>query len=383
MTLFIRVLWVVAALTGVASAQHAGDIPPALAWNKLKGPCPANLDWASLRGKVVVVSFSPGDVFPSDIDDWNEAARDFQGDQVQFIQVVGGSEFLLDRALQQTPYPGCVLFDADLRNHENFKLPPLFGRTVVVDRLGFIVGYARGGGDIEDAVRSVLENHPDTGLDETPPQPRPYDAAAGVDRASYGIHISLAQVGELRLLGAGGSDRYISRNQPPKPIVMDLWDTPPTRIAFPEKLTEENYDVTANMPGTDRELLRQLIREAVEREFELVVEKEERTERVYILTAQNRSPKLQPAIDGEKFMCGEGQGSIIGTAQAMQDIAGVFEGLLNTPVIDGTGLKGKYNYSVMSKLSESEGAFDMAHQLGLELTEAERPIEMLVVRKIQ
>ena len=74
---------------------------------------------------------------------------------------------------------------------------------------------------------------------------------------------------------------------------------------------------------------------------------------------------------------------IIGTAQAMQDIAGVFEGLLNTPVIDGTGLKGKYNYSVMSKLSESEGAFDMAHQLGLELTEAERPIEMLVVRKIQ
>ena len=67
----------------------------------------------------------------------------------------------------------------------------------------------------------------------------------------------------------------------------------------------------------------------------------------------------------------------------MQDIASAFEGLLNTPVVDGTGLKGKYNYSASSKLSESEAAFDLAHQLGLELKEAEKPIEMLVVRKIQ
>jgi uncharacterized protein (TIGR03435 family) len=383
MRLSIRVLWVVAALTGVANAQHAGDIPPALAWNKLKGNCPANLDWADLRGKVVVVSLSPDDVFPIDIDDWQEAARPFQGGQVQFIQVVGGSEFLLDQALQQTAYHGCVLFDADLRNHKNFKLPPLFGRTVLVDRLGFIVGYARGGDDINDAVRSVLDNRPDTGLDETPPQPRPYDPAAGLDQASYGIHISLAQVGELRSLGAGGPDHYISKNQPMRLIVLDLWNTPLARIAFPEKLAEGNYDVTAYMPGVDRELLRQFIREAVERQFGLVVEKEERTEKVYILSTQNRSPKLQPAVNGEKWMCGGGQGSIIGTAQAMQDIAGVFEGLLNAPVVDGTGLKGNYNYSALSKLSESEAAFDLAHQLGLELTAAERPIEMLVVRKIQ
>jgi len=122
----------------------------------------------------------------------------------------------------------------------------------------------------------------------------------------------------------------------------------------------------------------------VEWQFGLVVEKEERTERVYMLTPlQKRSPKLQPAINGEKWMCGGGQGSIIGTAQAMPDIARAFEGLLNAPVIDGTGLKGKYNYSALSKLSESEAAFDLAHQLGLALTEAERPIEMLVVRKIQ
>ena len=82
-------------------------------------------------------------------------------------------------------------------------------------------------------------------------------------------------------------------------------------------------------------------------------------------------------------MCGGGQGSIIGTAQTMQDIARAFEGLLNVPVVDGTGLKGTYNYSALSKQSQSEAAFDLAHQLGLELTEAERPIGMLIVRNIQ
>ena len=384
MKLFVRALWVIAALTGAVSAQHTGDIPPALVWDKLKGNCPASLDWASLRGKVVEVFLSPDDVFPDDIDDWKEAAQNFQGEQVSFIHVVGGSEFLLDQALQQTAYRGCVLFDTDGRNFKSFNLP-LIGRTVVVDQWGFIAGYDHGQDDMKGALRSVLNNQRDTGLDETPPQPRPSDPAAVLTPApSYAVHISLARQGGLRSLGAGLPGRYISKNQPLKLIILDLWNTPLARTAFPEKLAEGNYDVTADMPGIDREPLLQLIREAVERQFGLRIEREERTERVYMLTTlRNPSPQLQPAISGEEWMCGGGQGSIIGTAQTMQDIARAFEGLLNVPVVDGTGLKGTYNYSALSKLSQSEAAFDLAHQLGLELTEAERPIGMLIVRNIQ
>ena len=63
-------------------------------------------------------------------------------------------------------------------------------------------------------------------------------------------------------------------------------------------------------------------------------------------------------------MSGVGQGSIIGTAQTMDEIASAFEGELQTPVINETQLKGKYDYSASSKLSEPEFAFDLAHQLG-------------------
>src|SRR5690348_5978353 len=102
-------------LDGAASAQHSGDTPPALVWNKLKGNCPASLDWASLRGKVVVVSFAADSVFPDDIVEWNEVAQKFDGEQVLFLRVVGESEFLLDRALERTAFQGCILFD-------NFKM---------------------------------------------------------------------------------------------------------------------------------------------------------------------------------------------------------------------------------------------------------------------
>jgi uncharacterized protein (TIGR03435 family) len=67
----------------------------------------------------------------------------------------------------------------------------------------------------------------------------------------------------------------------------------------------------------------------------------------------------------------------------MQEIARVFEGMLNTPVIDSTDLKGKYNYSASNELSGTESALDLAHQLGLELTEAMRPLQMLVVRQLK
>jgi uncharacterized protein (TIGR03435 family) len=383
MKLTVLTLWMITVLSGFASAQRSGDIPPALVWNKLKANCPASLDWAALRGKVVVVSLTGEPVFPEDPVEWNAVPQNFQGEQVLFIRVVAGSEFLLDQALKQTAFQGCILFDSDLANLQNFRLPR-FERTVVVDQLGVIAGYSRGGPD-EDDVRAALNHQKAAGLSEVPPQPRPFDSDAGVDPVpSYEVHISPAPRGELRALGQGRPDLYIAKNQPLKLIILDLWNTPMARIAFPKKLDEGNYDVTAHIPVADRDLLLRLIRKAVEKQFGLLVEREERTQRIYVLEAfGNPSPQLQPAMSSEKSMSGGGQMSIIGTAQTMQDVAQAFEGLLNVPVVDGTGLKGKYNYSASSKLSEPEAAFDLAHQLGLKLTQADEQIEMLVVRKVQ
>ncbi len=373
----------IAVLSGVAGAQHSGDVPPALVWNKLKGNCPARLDWTSLRGNVVVVSFTHGVFVPDEVAEWNEAAGNFPGDPVLFMQVVGGSEFLLDQALKQAAFPGCILFDSELANQRNFKLPRLLPRTVVVDQLGVIAGYSRGGPD-EHGVRSVLNYRAETGLSEVPP-PVSGTGAGQEAYPTYEVHISPASRTELRSLGQlVDPDTYIARNHGLPAIISDLWETPGYRIAFPEKLDGGSYDVTAHIPGADRDRVRQMVQEAVERRFGLRVGKEERIERVYMLTASGTSsPHLAPATSGEKQMSAGGENSVSGTAHTMQEMARMFAELLSVPAFDETGLKGKYNYSASSKLSGTDAVFDMALQLGLQLTQAERPIEMLVVRKVQ
>jgi uncharacterized protein (TIGR03435 family) len=377
--LSVRVLYAIALLTGAVRGEHSGDLPPALVWNKTKGNCPASLDWLSLRGNVVVVSLTAESVFPDDITDWNDVAGKFQGEPVVFIQVVAGSEFLLDAALDQTPFQGCILLDTDSRNHQNFKLPP-YERTVVVDETGVIAGYSPDDPD-EDAIRAVLNHEPYTALLETPPQPQWSKPAAGPDPVpSYAVRISPAQPGELRWLGTPERGSYVSQNQPLKLIILTLWDTPTARIVFPEHLDEARYDVTAHIPAGDSDALPRLLREAVERYFGLRIEKEERMQPIYVLTALSKSPRLQPAANGDDEMCGGGQGSIEGTARTLTGIAAALEGQLNVPVVDETGLQGKYNYAASSKLAGREAAIDMAHQLGLQLTPAERLMEMLVVR---
>jgi uncharacterized protein (TIGR03435 family) len=392
MRLGVWVLPLFALLAGAAVGQQRGDVPPALVWDKVKGKCPPRLDWSNLLGNVVVVSLGSDDVFPEDVAEWTDVQRTFQGKPVVFLLVVAGSEFLLEQALSQTANTkaadaGCVLLDGQQSNRRNLKLP-FFPSTVVIDQVGVIAGYSSGGPD-ERAILALLNHERETGLSVAPPQPGPYHptyepTTAARALPAFEVHISAASKDELRALGRGGPDVYISRNQPLKNIVMDLWETPFARISFPEKFDELNYNVTARIPFADLDLLRRLVREAIEKRFGLTIEKEMRMQPIYsLVTAPSASARIQPAEEDDICMSGGGQASLIGTAQSMQDIARALEGLSGRPVIDETGLKGKYNYSVSSKIPRPEVVFDFADQLGLKLTPAERQIEILVVRQLK
>ena len=154
MNVSVRVLLLCTGLTCVAVGQPWGEVFHALVWDKLKGDCPASLDWTSLRGKVVVVSFRTDPVVPEDAAERAEVLPKFDADHTLFIQIVAGSEFLLDQALSKAIHAGCILFDTNNVNSQNFKLLPV-SWTVVVDQLGVIAGSSQGGPD-ESRIRSVL-----------------------------------------------------------------------------------------------------------------------------------------------------------------------------------------------------------------------------------
>jgi uncharacterized protein (TIGR03435 family) len=385
MKLPIWLLLTAAAFGGAASAQTAGDLPPALSWDKLKGNCPASLDWSSLRGKVVAISIEQ--LFPSQIAEWKQMAEGFSDQSTVFLFVFSGSEFLLDQALEQSSYTGCVLLDEKMVNRQNFAIPRYIDNTVVVDGRGFLAGFELSGSydRVQTAVQALLDNTPVSGLRDSPrtvvaPSP---NTATDVPSPSYAVQIARAEKYERRALGMDLSEsgKYISRNQPLKNIIFDLWETSPSRISFPENLDDTRYDVIANMPSNDEGLVRTLVQEAVERYFGLHIEKETRSMRSYLLTVAEPSPHLQPAKEDEVGSFSNGQGVNTGTAAEMKDIAFILEDILGVPVIDQTGLAGKYDYFASSKLEGPAFALEMAQQLGLELKEAEQPVEMLVVEK--
>lgn len=370
----------IALAASLAPGQRRGDVPPELVWDSLKGNCPAHLDWVNLRGNAIVISFGADDVFPDEIAQRNEILQKFQDQAVLFVHIVDSSEFLLDQALKTTPYLGCLL-DRHEVNRRNFKLPPL-QRTVVVDQFGYIAGYDHTYPD-EDAIQRLVTHQVATGLFEEPPPPHPYEGQGTDLVPSYEVLISPAQKDELRVLGlATEPDLYLTKNQPLRLIILDLWRTPMAKIQFPENLDQGYYDVTARMPLADNQPLLKLVREAVEMRFGLRIEREVRTVAAYVLTASRPSAHLQPATEQDGWMSGGSEKSIIGSSQTMGDIAAILEDLLRKPVIDETGVEGKYNYSASSSLSGTEAVFDFAHQLGLELTPAARPVEMLIVRSV-
>jgi uncharacterized protein (TIGR03435 family) len=369
-----------AALAGVAAAQQRGDVPPLLVWNSLKSNCPASLDWINLRGKVVVIHFGDDTPDSEDVAEWNEVAQQFRDEPVLFLRIESGPAFFLDQALRTAPYLGCILMDREGVNVEQFKLAYL-GRPLVVDQLGVIAGYARH--EIEAAdIRALLKHETAPGLSEVPAPAGPDHRLDGVfdSQPSYAVQIAPSNKREL-LFGYYFEDRYVAKGVPLKRIVSEVWETPEARISFPPALDEAEYSVVAHIPADDRNALLQTVRSAIEKHFGLSVHREIRTEKVYLLKAsQTPSSQIQPYQNGDLQSTGGGPHSIGGSGETMRDIACQFECCLDAPVIDETGISGKFTYTASSNLAGTDAAFDMAHQLGLELIPAERPIEILVVR---
>jgi uncharacterized protein (TIGR03435 family) len=377
---FMRVLVLILVVANSGAAQWRGDIAPALIWDKLKGNCPANLNQPDLKGKVVVLSLGDDFPIPQSVADWNNLPKRFPDEPVVVLQVVTGPEFLIDQALKDATYQGCILIDGAGANRENFKLSSST-ETVVIDRGGLIAGYSRyaDGDPIERAIRAVLDNRLETGLSESPPEGQAWHARPA-ENVSWNVLIEPAKP-DVPHAFEDGPDRYLARNQSLDFIVSTLWNTPPALILLPDKAKSQRYTVSAHIPVSGYDLLLKLCREAVEKHFELLIDRELRVTRAYVMSASTRpSTHLQAAREDEQEMTGGGEGSIIGTHQTTRNIAATLQDLLGIPVVDEADMNGNYDYSATSSLAGSEAALDLARQLGFDLKPADRPVEILVAR---
>jgi uncharacterized protein (TIGR03435 family) len=168
-----------------------------------------------------------------------------------------------------------------------------------------------------------------------------------------------------------------------------------SQILGPGTLKSDHYDIVAKADGqVGEEQMKLMIRTLLGERFKLSFHRDKKELRAYALTVVKSGPKLHPAEgDGRSII----QNSAIGTtakSTTMAEFANFLAQPLQTPVVDATGLPGKYDFSLdfSSYLPEDKSARPdvgsillpaLQRELGLKLEPQKLLVEVFVVDQVE
>jgi uncharacterized protein (TIGR03435 family) len=181
-------------------------------------------------------------------------------------------------------------------------------------------------------------------------------------------------------------------------------------VGGPSWMESEKYDVTGQPEGQgqpSRTQLSAMMRKLLEDRFTFTFHREKRELPVYAITVAPGGPKLTKNDTNPNGLPGlffKGLGTLPGMNATMGDLAGVMQtAVLDRPVIDKTGLQGRYDFTLRWTPDETQfvnmgvrvppptndpdappGLFTaFQEQLGLKLESTKGPVEVLVVDRIE
>ncbi|HJZ98763.1 MAG TPA: TIGR03435 family protein [Candidatus Solibacter sp.] len=173
------------------------------------------------------------------------------------------------------------------------------------------------------------------------------------------------------------------------------WDLKDFEIAGPDWIKgEERYDIIAKAgrPASENEM-RQMLQALLVERFQMKLRRETKELPVYVLLPGKGEAKVRPAKADEKPMiAGGGQGTTF-TAFPISRFTFMLTRRMDRPVLDQTGLKGTYTYTIdlsglgfagrPAERQEGEAGpsifTTVQRDLGLKLEARKEPISMLVL----
>jgi uncharacterized protein (TIGR03435 family) len=185
--------------------------------------------------------------------------------------------------------------------------------------------------------------------------------------------------------GVGAGGRMMLKNVPLGNMIDHAYDFASTRTIFPADMPSERYDLMFTLPDKSKRILQQ----ELAKRFGYVAHKESRQADVLLLKVKNPNPpNLKPSQT--RFMSRmftDANKTVIEDSDIPMFCWHV-EGIVGKPVLDRTGLRGKYDITLEMKSIWDKPSKDMLDralldQLGLELVPSRGPIEMLVVEKVK
>jgi uncharacterized protein (TIGR03435 family) len=199
--------------------------------------------------------------------------------------------------------------------------------------------------------------------------------------------------GPLRVTGRFDPDGINFSQVTLRLCIQRAYGVKPNQVSGPEWISTERYTIIAKAAGATPEskLMLMLGRLLAER-FKLALHREQKEMPVYALVVGKNGAKMQEAKDEGATQIGGGDGAGVKFERASMDqLGGVLARSLDRPVVDETGLKGLYNFTLLaSEMSKASDVTDnpsiftaVQEQLGLRLEAKKAMIEILVVDRAE
>lgn len=218
--------------------------------------------------------------------------------------------------------------------------------------------------------------------------------------------VASVKVSQIARTGGEGSRRervdhtpgsLTMRNVRMKSAIQWAYNVKSYQVAGPDWLESERYDIVGKAAGeVDEDQLRLMLQTLLADRFKLTLHREEKVLGVFALTVGKGGPKFKESeTQGEMAMQGGRGGRFSGTVQriTMAQAADLLSQPLNRPVVDETGLKGRYDVTIdvaaylgneaqMKEIQADPTQIIFAivqEQLGLKLEPKKSTVQLLIV----
>jgi uncharacterized protein (TIGR03435 family) len=361
-----------------AAELRIGQPAPALVFSQvLQSPAGTETTWGTLKGNAVVLEFwatwCVGCV--QQIDHLNHLAADLKEKPVRFISATDEDPEVVQRFLNDYKMSGWIALDSQGTTFTNFEV---VGRplTVLVDKNGIVRGIGNPSDLSVGLIEGLLEgkelNFSNREVHASAQQSLPAPFFEAMIRPAGPVEVT----GYSKNAESGEKGRsFQAWGVTLKKIISLGYDFDQSRIVAPLWSEESRYDVAVAAPELSPALQAELITNALRLTFQLKAHKESREAEVYVLVQQpNVAPNLARATSTGSSGWGK-RGDLKLVSVSMASLAGLAASVLDKPVLDETGIQGKFDITVKWDPQDQNSFVPAVHQqLGLKLVSAQRPL---------
>jgi uncharacterized protein (TIGR03435 family) len=343
-----------------------------------------------LRGRAVVIEFwatwCPG--CRDQIEHLNQLAERFASGPVVFLSVTDEDVGLVTRFLKDWPIMGWVGIDD---RGETFRRYGIVGRpqTVLVDAAGVVRAVTSPAAVTASILEALIAGEP-LGLPVRSESPQGETLQA---LPSPLFELLVRPAGPTSVTGyspgalASKPGRFEAYGLTTRRLLAMAYGFPEDRVVAPPWCDESTYDLVLASPSLKQddsaERLR-LARQVLGGAFQLSAIREVRPKEVYVLGAiPGRRHKLVRSAFDSRVLGGK-RGHMKVSGGTTQDLVRLLERELDRPILDETGLDGRYDFELRWEPQNPSSLMDSARSVfGLDLVPAVREMEHLVVKSIE